>query len=37
MTVIGKDAAQHIGHPTDGSRRVFGQVVWLQAGSGKMA
>ena len=24
-------------HPTGGSRRVFGQFVWLEAGSGKAA
>ncbi len=29
--------AQHSVHPTGGSRRVFRQVAWLQAGSGKTA
>jgi len=24
-------------HPTGGSRRVFGQFLWLEVGSGKMA
>ncbi len=29
--------AQHSVHPTGGTRRVFKQFVWLDAGSGKMA
>ena len=32
-----KSVAQHSVHPTGGSRRVFGQFVWLKAGSAKMA
>ncbi len=31
------ETAQHSVHPTGGTRRVFKQVAWLQAGSGKMA
>jgi len=30
-------AAQHSVHPTGGSRRVFKQLVWLEAGSVKVA
>jgi len=29
--------AQHSVHPTGGSRRVFRQFVWLEAGFGKVA
>jgi hypothetical protein len=29
--------AQHSVHPTGGSLRVFGQFVWLEVGSGKVA
>ena len=32
-----KSHAQHSVHPTGGSRRVFRQFVWLEAGSGKAA
>jgi len=32
-----QNAAQHSVHPTGGSRRVFRQVAWLEAGSGKAA
>ena len=31
------NATQHSVHPTGGSRRVFWQVAWLRAGSGKVA
>jgi hypothetical protein len=31
-----KNAQQGV-HPTGGSRRVFEQLAWLKAGSGKMA
>jgi hypothetical protein len=31
------NAAQHSVHPTGGSLRVFGQFVWLEVGSVKMA
>jgi hypothetical protein len=36
-TGIKSKTAQHSVHPTGGSRRVFEQFAWLQAGSGKTA
>ncbi len=33
--VMSEGSAQHRVHPTGGTRRVFGQVAWLEVGSGK--
>jgi len=37
QTTFRKRAAQHSVHPTSGSRRVFKQFAWLEAGSVKVA
>jgi hypothetical protein len=37
MLLSSRYSAQHSVHPTGGSLRVFRQLLWLEAGSGKAA